>query len=347
MGTFLETPRLILKFLSWTDLDDLIALRTDPEVMRYIGYSNPGDIQTPQQVERFLKMAIEYQEKYGFGFCAVFEKASGDFVGQAGLFHIGYDDKQPDIEIAYRLHKKFWGQGYATELVRGLIQWGFIHLHIHRLVAFVYPANIRSYRVLEKVGMTETGKACSGDEQLVCYEIYKSDCVELVTYQPQWPTMAEAEIQLLWQKLPAQHVLDIQHVGSTAIPGLSAKPVIDIQVAVDSLSAVKAKVITALKELGYSYWDKNPDLERMFFAKGMPPFGKKRTHHIHIVEPSSRHWREKMLFRDYLRTHPEAVREYEMLKTALAQQYTYDREQYTSAKTEFINKILIKAQYKS
>jgi len=122
MSIFLETPRLILKFLSWSDLDRLIVLRADPEVMRYIGYSNPGEIQTPQQVERFLKIATEYQEKYGFGFCAVFEKASGDFVGQAGLFHIGYDDERPDIEIAYRLHKQFWSNGYATELARALIQ---------------------------------------------------------------------------------------------------------------------------------------------------------------------------------------------------------------------------------
>ena len=344
MSIFLETPRLILKFLSWADLDYLIALRADPEVMRYIGYPNPGEIQTPEQVERFLKGAIDYQEKYGFGFCAVFEKNSDAFVGQAGLFHIGYDDEQPEIEIAYRLHKQFWGKGYATELVRALIQWGFTHLIISRLVAFAYPENIRSRHVLEKVGMTETGKVRYGNEELTCYEIYKSDGVELIAYQPQWPAMAQAEIQLLRQKLPKQHVLDIQHVGSTAIPGLSAKPVIDIQIAVYSLSAIQSTAIVALKELGYEYWDKNPDQERMFFAKGMPPFGEKRTYHVHIVEPSSRHWREKLLFRNYLRTHPEVAHEYEILKAELAQKHTYDREQYTSAKTEFINKILSKAQ---
>ena len=66
-----------------------------------------------------------------------------------------------------------------------------------------------------------------------------------------------------------------------------------------------------MQKLGYEYWDKNPDPERMFFVKGMPPFGEKRTHHVHIVEPNSRHWREKILFRDYLIDHPEITFEYQ------------------------------------
>lgn len=141
------------------------------------------------------------------------------------------------------------------------------------------------------------------------------DAIELSTYNEEWPQMAKLEIRKLLEILPKQHVIDIQHVGSTAIPGMSAKPVIDIQIAVDSLNTIKSIAIKALKELGYEYWDKNPDPERLF------------THHIHIVEPSSRHWQEKILFRDYLRAHPEARLEYEVLKNDLARQFTYDREQ--------------------
>src|ERR1700733_5810827 len=124
MPIFLETDRLILRLPEPSDLNHLIALRSDPDVMKYVG---KGVVQTKAEVERFLKIAIDYQEKHGFGFCSVFEKETGAFVGQAGLFHLSFYDEQPEIEIAYRLHKKFWGKGYGTELARALIQWGFTH----------------------------------------------------------------------------------------------------------------------------------------------------------------------------------------------------------------------------
>lgn len=341
MNIFLETKRLILRITELSDLDNLIVLRGDPDVMKYIGN---GTIQTEEEVKRFLQLAMQYQKKHGFGFCSVFEKNSGTFIGQAGLFHLGLNDEQPEIEIAYRLHKEFWGKGYATELTRAIIQWGFEHLSIERLVTFIDPENIRSRRVLEKAGMTNTGKVKYNDKEVRCYEIYKADSIELVAYNIRWPKMAELEINRLRETLPKSNILDIQHVGSTAIPGIQAKPIIDIQIAVESLNAIKQIAIDALKKLGYVYWYENPDPGRMFFVKGMPPFGKKRSHHVHIVEPTSKHWQEKILFRDYLRSHPDVAREYENLKIALAEQHNYNREEYTNAKTQFINDILQKAK---
>ncbi len=342
MSIFLETKRLILKTHELSDLDNLVALRSDPDVMKYIGDGTPH---TEEQVKRFLRVAILYQEKHGIGFCSVFEKENGEFIGQAGLFHVGYYDEQPDIEVAYRLHKKYWGKGYATELAKALIQWGFQHLSVNKLIAATEPENIASQKVLKKAGLDFRGKKKWHDgRELFLYEIYKNDSIELVAYDNQWPYLAELEIQTLCNVLPKKHIIDIQHVGSTAIPGMLAKPIIDIQIAVDSLYAIKNIAIETLKTLGYEYWYDNPDTERMFFVKGMPPFGEKRTHHVHIVEPSSKHWKEKILFRDYLISHPQIMREYEKLKRSLATQHTYDREQYTDAKTKFINDILCKAK---
>ena len=338
MNIFLETERLILRLPSWSNLDNLVILRSDPAVMKYIG---DGSIHTKAQVERFLNMAIPYQEKYGFGFCSVFKKETNEFIGQAGLFHKGFYDQQPDIELAYRLHKKYWGYGYATELAKALIHWAFENLKVDKIVSAAEPENIASQKVLLKSGFLFLGKQkwWNGTE-LFYYENYKSDAIEISAYQEEWPKIAALEIKKLLDILPKQHIIDLQQVGSTAIPGMSAKPVIDIQIAVDSLDAIKPMAIKILKELGYEYWDKNPDPDRLFFAKGMPPFGTQRTHHIHIVEPNSRHWREKILFRDYLQNNSEARLKYEALKIQLAQQYKYDREQYTSAKTEFVHKIL-------
>jgi GrpB-like predicted nucleotidyltransferase (UPF0157 family) len=336
---FLETEHLIIKEPRPSHLADLIALRADPDVMRFIG-SNNGKPQPAHEVEIFLKVAIEYQQKYGFGFCSVFEKDTGEFVGQAGLFHVGFNETQSEIEVGYRLHKKFWGRGYATELARALIHWGFENLPNDKFVAFVLSENIGSRRVLEKAGMMEMAATEYQGHSVDYFEIYRNDLVELSEYDDNWPLSAAHEIKKLYHILPNQHIIDIQHVGSTAIPGMIAKPIIDIQIAIDSLSIFKPLAIKILQDHEYVYWDKNPDLTRMFFVKGMPPYGTKRTHHIHIVEPNSKHWINKINFKDYLIAHPETAREYAELKTNLAKKYKYDREQYTEAKSEFVNRVL-------
>lgn len=342
MGIFLETKRLLLKTAELSNLDMLVALRADFEVMENTGY---GGAQTKEEVRKYLDFAISYQEKHGMGFCLVFEKESGSFIGEAGLFHLLFDDTQPEIELGYHLHKKFWGKGYGTELARALIQWGFQNLSINKLVSTTYPNNIASQKVLNKAGFDcRSKKQLPNGEELFWYEIYKNDSIELVLYDPQWPKMAELEIKKLREILPTNHIIDIQHIGSTAIPGMLAKPIIDIQIAVDSLIAIKQTAINVLKACDYLYWAEDPDPEKMFFVKGMPPFGQKRTHHVHIIEPKAKRWQTRIIFRDYLIAHPEIAREYEQLKIKLAQEYTYDREQYTDAKTKFIDEVLCKAR---
>jgi len=343
MKIALETKRLVLKFLEPSDLENLFALRSDPDVMKYIG---DGSVHTEEKVKDFLlNVLIPYQEKHGTGFFAVFEKESWHFVGQAGLFHLGFYDNQPDIELAYRLHKKYWGKGYATELAKALIPWGFEHLNISKIIAGAEIENIASQKVLLKAGFTCKGlQKWRGGKELFYYEIYKNDSIQLVPYDEQWPILAEEEIKNLYTILPKQHILDIQHGGSTAIPGMLAKPIIDIQIAVDSLPAIKQAAIDILKTKGYVYWEEDPDPEKMFFVKGMPPFGDKRTHHIHIIEPKAELWKSRILFRDYLIKHPKAAHEYKQLKTKLAEEHMHNREQYTDAKTKFIKDVLIAAQ---
>ncbi|MBV8801388.1 MAG: GNAT family N-acetyltransferase [Gammaproteobacteria bacterium] len=343
MKIALETERLILKFLDASDLDNLIALRSDPDVMKYL---DDGSIHTEEKVKDFLlNLAIPYQEKHGTGFFAVFEKESGHFIGQAGLFHLGFYDKQPDIELAYRLYKQYWGKGYATELAKALLDWGFLHLDISKIVAGAEPENIASQRVLMKSGFDCKGlqKWWNGREMFY-YEIYKNDSTQLVPYEKQWLILAEEEIKILYNVLPKQHILDIQHVGSTAIPGMFAKPIIDIQIAVDSLPAIKQAAIDILKIQGYVYWEEDPDPEKMFFVKGMPPFGDKRTHHIHIIEPKAERWKSRILFRDYLIKHSDAAHAYQQLKIKLAAEHANNRERYTNEKTTFIKNTLIEAQ---
>jgi RimJ/RimL family protein N-acetyltransferase len=95
------------------------------------------------------------------------------FIGRAGLLYFAYDENQSDIEIGYRLHKDFWGKGYGTELVKALINWGFEHLSVNKLVAVINPDNIRSRRVLEKSGMHYVGKCQYYEDEVDRYEILK------------------------------------------------------------------------------------------------------------------------------------------------------------------------------
>lgn len=170
MQIVLETKRLMLKPISTSDIDDIFTLRSDPDVMKYI---DDGSIWTREIVENWVKFGLGsgYYEKYGLDFFSVFEKETGKFVGQAGLFHVRFDVKSPDIELAYRLHKKYWYQGYATELAKALIEYGFNKLSLPEIIVMVRSENERSRRVLEKAGMYYRGMVDYRESQWPCYAI--------------------------------------------------------------------------------------------------------------------------------------------------------------------------------
>lgn len=164
------------------------------------------------------------------------------------------------------------------------------------------------------------------------------DKVVIVEYNRLWPLMFKEEATRVVKVLSKDLVFLIEHIGSTAVPGLAAKPIIDILVGVRSLVRAKQVAVFPLEELGYAYWFDNQDTQRMFFVKGLPPNGP-RTHHIHIIESKSI-LQERLLFRDYLRQHPDEALRYAHLKRHLAQQFSYDREAYTSGKTGYVQSII-------
>jgi GrpB-like predicted nucleotidyltransferase (UPF0157 family) len=164
------------------------------------------------------------------------------------------------------------------------------------------------------------------------------DDVVIVKYDPQWPIAFDRESELIRSILDPDLITRIEHFGSTAIPGLAAKPIVDILVGVSSIEIAKQVTIAPLASLGYAYWSDNPDTHRMFFVKGLPP-NSPRTHHLHMVEPDSNLW-ERLLFRDYLRAHAEEAARYERLKQQLALGCSSDREAYTAGKTDYIRSIM-------
>ena len=160
-------------------------------------------------------------------------------------------------------------------------------------------------------------------------------------YDAGWPAQFEAEKQHLLSCLPRDSVGRIEHFGSTAVPGLAAKPVVDMLVEVRSLEETKARIAPILEALGYDYfW-------RPSFGDSTPPFyawfikrdsSGKRTHHIHMVEAHFEHW-DRLHFRDFLIAHPAVAAEYADLKRTLSKRHPDDRSAYTSGKSEFVVRV--------
>jgi len=159
--------------------------------------------------------------------------------------------------------------------------------------------------------------------------------VSVVPYDPAWPSLFEQERQLLQQLLARWITGAIEHVGSTAVPGLAAKPVIDVMVGVTTLEASRP-AIAVMTDAGYAYFPYRAEVMH-WFCKPSPAF---RTHHVHLVPYGSRLWRERLAFRDHLRRDSAAAAAYAQLKYRLAKQYEFDREAYTDAKEPFVREIL-------
>jgi GrpB-like predicted nucleotidyltransferase (UPF0157 family) len=172
------------------------------------------------------------------------------------------------------------------------------------------------------------------------------DEIHLVEYYPGWPEMYRAEAECVLSVLPAGLVCAIEHFGSTAIPGLAAKPIIDILVAVHSVPGAREVAVSPLESLGYAFWADNPKCDCLFFVKGLPPRAPHRTHHVHMTELDSEMW-ERLLFRDYLRTHLEEASRYGALKFELMDRYRDDREAYTDTKSAYVEKIMSRARASS
>jgi GrpB-like predicted nucleotidyltransferase (UPF0157 family) len=163
--------------------------------------------------------------------------------------------------------------------------------------------------------------------------------VQVVPYTSVWSSLFQAEFKRLAHTLGSL-ALDIQHIGSTAVPGLAAKPILDIGVAVRAEADIDA-CVPLLATLGYTYRGyRGPD-EGYFFDQGTE---QRLTHYLHMLLIGSPAWQNYLRFRDYLIAHPTICNEYMQLKQVLAIQYAADRAAYTAAKTQFIQNILAVAR---
>jgi GrpB-like predicted nucleotidyltransferase (UPF0157 family) len=170
--------------------------------------------------------------------------------------------------------------------------------------------------------------------------------VAVVPYDPSWPRLFEQERDHLQSCLPNDLVKRIEHFGSTAVPGLAAKAIVDILVEVADLQETKTRIAPLLEAQGYDYFwrpssgDSTPPFYAWFIKRDERGL---RTHHIHMVEGNFEHW-DGLLFRDYLIQHPDVAREYAELKVRLSERHDRDRVAYTKAKSDFVTSVTARAK---
>jgi GrpB-like predicted nucleotidyltransferase (UPF0157 family) len=164
----------------------------------------------------------------------------------------------------------------------------------------------------------------------------KRHTVRVIEHDPRWSALFTEECESLHRAL-GDLVADVQHVGSTAVPGLPAKPILDIAIAVRVLDLVPY-IVERLTRIGYIYrGDGGDDGGHLFIRESEPDI---RTVHVHVVEQSSTQWKNYLLFRELLRDDTNLRKRYTAIKKDLAERFCDDRKSYTAAKDKFIQGVL-------
>ncbi|MDE2990281.1 MAG: GrpB family protein [Chloroflexota bacterium] len=162
----------------------------------------------------------------------------------------------------------------------------------------------------------------------------------VVPYNPKWPAMYERERAEI-DACVGQHILRIEHAGSTSIPGMAGKPTVDILVGVQDWDEARV----TFGPLANIWWEFRGErgMPRRHLFRRLNPEGR-RTHQLHMLEVAHSAWDAMLLFRDYVRSHPDAAAEYQRLKLDLAQRFPNSRGAYTAGKEAFVMGVLAKAR---
>ncbi len=165
----------------------------------------------------------------------------------------------------------------------------------------------------------------------------KEHIIEVVPYDPNWPKLFETEAIEIGKVLSDNFVI-FHHFGSTSVPGLAAKPTIDILFEVKNIELVD-QCNNEMEKLGYEAWGEYGICGRRFFIKGE----EKRTHHAHIFQVNNPEIARHLYFRDYLKSHPKDAEEYAKLKIELASRFSHDRQGYIQNKKNYVDALEKKA----
>ena len=169
MEFMLETERLVIRQFTPQDLGKLIELRSDDEVIKYLGGRR---LQNPEAIAKRLDFYIDCYRRFSYGMCAMIWRETGEMIGWSGLQPL---EDSEDTEVGYGMIKEFWGRGIGYEAARAWLEYGFKTANLESIVAVASPENTGSWRIMEKLGMRREKTETHYGMECVFYRIDKED----------------------------------------------------------------------------------------------------------------------------------------------------------------------------
>lgn len=277
--------------------------------------------------DRWLTLVAEGSGGVLTGFCSVATPGRDEDIGEAtaevGAFYVDPDHWREGV-----------GRVMLSVALEQLGEKGW-----RDVVLWVLPENRAALAFYDRLGFAvEEGlekREERSDRPVIRLRAGLDEQIRLAPYDPSWPDRFAEEQAALDEAIGSWATGGIHHVGSTAVPGLDAKPIIDILVGVRDLKGSR-ECFAPLEQLGYVYAPYLPE-EMHWFCK---PHPSRRTHHLHLVPVGSKRYGDELAFCDRLRNDPKIAAEYLALKRSLASRFAHDREAYTDAKSDFVRRVL-------
>lgn len=325
-----ETERLLIRWFKEEDLVAFEVLVRDPQAMRF---SLTGPLKSKEEAqELFVKLLSDY-ESNGFGLFALEEKATGAVIGFTGIKRWNIEGETRD-ELGYRILPKYWGKGLAFEAAQAVSAWAFETLRLKHLIALIEPENTRSVRLALRLGMKKVRSSLFFGIPVDIYLLNRKYAYK--EYDPIYPLLYAKEIERLRASLPES--ARAEHVGSTAVPMLGGKGIVDIALSVSEDKIDETE--KALLKLGYQFSESGSALKRRFFKAylkdSLSPYS---LYHLHLMPHGYFEWNELIGFRDYLRSRPDKRELYNGIKKESSALSGEVGEKYREAKKPLIDRM--------
>lgn len=329
------TERLTLHEMEQDDFPALCTMLQDPEVMYAWERCFPDE-----EVRTWIARNEKRYQEHGCGYWLAVNRNSGEVVGQIGLMPEDIKGHR-HTGAGWLLARKHWHNGYAAEGAKACLDYAFFHRKAGRVIADIRPMNTSSIRVAERIGMTaagEYGKPVSG--VIMPHRLYyaRTPAVEVVSSSPVWQKQFRqlyAHLSPILQTFGGR----LEHVGSTSVAGLAAKPVVDADYLLPD-AARWPQVKAALEPLGFFHRGDGELPGREMFTESLQ---LEFRHNFYVCMPGCIHAANHLRLRDFLRRNMEAVKQYGTLKKQLAKQFPYDVDRYCAAKSDLISMFLSQA----
>ncbi|MBA3662407.1 MAG: GNAT family N-acetyltransferase [Gammaproteobacteria bacterium] len=322
------TDRLIAEKIKHNDLDKFFIMHKNLQLMATL-----GGVRSEEQTRANFAWNLSQWQDNGFGLWLFYLKTTKEWIGRAGLRRVMVNGHE-EIELGYALMPQFWKLGLATEMAKASTEIAFEVIRLDNIVSFTLTTNKTSQRIMEKAGFQYEREIIHADLPHVLYRMKNPRKVEILSYDPHWPDLFEQEARRIKSVLSNQ-LKEIYHIGSTAIPNMPAKPIIDMMLVCNDLDEIEF-IKDKLSSLNYSNLRRQIIPHRSFFVK-------RQDNHIsfnlHIHERGSTQIKRHVNFRDYVIHHPEDAKAYAALKINLAKQFSDDMNSYVMGKDSLVQKI--------